>query len=173
MKYLTLSSNQISELPNELFHSLVNLESFYLHQNKLTNIPKGLFDNLISLSKLYLGGNKIEFQVDSDPNIFIGLRELTSLDLENNQISILPKGIFKNLVSLEELGLQRNHIMSMPKEFFKDLVSLKSLRLEGNRILTEDGNFLNIDIKNLKPIPEHIKIDLIDSYDSDDQNSTD
>ena len=32
---------------------------------------------------------------------------------------------------------------------------------------------MNIDIKNLKPIPEHIKIDLSDYDDSDDEDSTD
>ena len=63
--------------------------------------------------------------------------------------------------------------MSIPKEFFKDLVSLKSLKLEGNAIETEDGDSLWIDIKNLKPIPEHIKIDLSDYDDSDDRDSSD
>jgi len=146
LKYLDLQSNQISELPVSLFNSLVSLESLHLDYNEITNIPNGLFDNLISLK---------------------------FLNLSRNQISILPEGIFKNLVSLEELGLEENHIMSIPKEFFKDLVSLKSLMLEDNAIETEDGDSLWIDIKNLKPIPEHIKIDLYDYDDSDDPDSSD
>ena len=146
LKDLDLSSNQISELPNRLFHSLVSLENLDLDLNELTNLSKGLFDNLICLK---------------------------FLNLRRNQISIIPDGIFKNLVSLEELGLEDNHIMSLPKEFFKDLVSLEYLRLENNVIETEDGNFLYIDIKNVKPFPEHIHIDLSDNDDSDDQNSTD
>ena len=195
LTYLNLSYNQISELQNNVFDRLVNLEHLNLGWNELTNIPKGLFDNLIDLKWMSLENNKIEFQEDSDPNIFIGLRKLTFLHLDNNQISIFPEGlfkhliclkflnmhrnqisiipdgIFKNLVSLEELGLEDNHIMSLPKEFFKDLVSLESLKLDGNEIETENGNSLFIDIKNLKPIPEHIQIDLINS--SDDLDSTD
>jgi hypothetical protein len=63
--------------------------------------------------------------------------------------------------------------MSLPKEFFKDLVSLKSLRLDRNEIETEDGNSFYIQMKNVKPIPEHIEIDLSDYDDSDDEDSTD
>jgi len=178
LKYLNLSHIQISELPNNVFDSLINLENSHLGGNKLTNIPKGLFDNLISLTFLNLHSNKIEFQEDSDPNIFKGLKKLTNLYLDNNQISILPEGIFKNLVSLEGLNLAYNQIMSFPKEFFKDLVSLKRLWLEGNVMEIEDGDFLYIDMKNLRPIPKHIKIYLkdygdYDSDDSDDEDSTD
>ena len=71
------------------------------------------------------------------------------------------------------MELEENHIMSIPKKFFKDLFSLKSLRLEGNEIETEDGNSLYIDMKNVKPIPEHIEIDLNDNNDSDDEDSAD
>ena len=63
--------------------------------------------------------------------------------------------------------------MSIPKEFFKDLVSLKQLALGGNVIESGDEDFLWLDIKNVKPIPEHIQIDLSDYDDSDDEDSTD
>ncbi len=144
-----------------------------LGENEITKIPNGLFDNLISLRKLILCSNQIELQKDSDPNIFKGLRKLTNLDLGNNQINILPEGIFKNLVSLEELRLEKNHMMSLPKGFFKDLDSLKRLWLAENAIETGDGNSLYIEMKNVKPVPEHIEIDLSDYDDSDDQTSTD
>jgi Leucine-rich repeat (LRR) protein len=125
LKYLNISHNQISKLPSNLFNSLVNLEELNLGENEITNIPMGLFDNLNSLKILNLKYNKIEFQEDSDQKIFVGLRKLTFLHLGNNQISILPEGIFKHLVSLEELGIEKNHIVSLPKEFFKGLVSFK------------------------------------------------
>ena len=173
LKELDLSFNQISEFTSSLFNNLVSLENLNLNLNKLTNIPKGLFDNLISLKFLNLKENEIELQKDSDPNIFIGLRKLTGLELEGNQISFLPEGIFKNLVSLEELGLEQNHIMSLPKDFFKDLISLKSLRLRSNFIDTEGEDLLWIDKKNIKPFPKHIQLDLNEYDDSDDPNSTD
>jgi Leucine-rich repeat (LRR) protein len=173
LKELNLSSNLISELTSSLFNSLVSLEDLDLNRNKLTTIPKGLFDNLISLKFLNLKENEIELQKDSDPNIFIGLRKLTGLELEGNQISFLPEGIFKNLVSLEELGLEQNHIMSLPKDFFKDLISLKSLRLRSNFIDTEGEDPLWIDKKNIKPFPKHIQLDLNEYDDSDDPDSTD
>ena len=146
LKYLDLSSNQISKLPVSLFNSLVSLESLHLYFNEITNIPNGLFDNLISLKFLILS---------------------------KNQLNIIPEGIFKNLISLEVLHLDENHIMSIPKEFFKDLVSLKQLALGGNVIESGDEDFLWLDIKNVKPIPEHIQIDLSDYDDSDDEDSTD
>jgi Leucine-rich repeat (LRR) protein len=171
LKHLDLSRNQISQLPVNLFKSLVNLENLDLGENEITNIPMGLFDNLNSLKFLHLETNKIEFQEDSDPNIFVGLRKLTGLNLNYNQISILPDGIFHNLVSLEGLGLAYNHIMSFPKEFPKeDLVSSKSLKPVRNRMLTEDGNkWLYIELKNIKPF----QIDLSDNDDSDEEDSTD
>jgi len=173
LKYLNISHIKISELPNNVFDSLINLKNLDLGENEITNIPNGLFDNLISLRELNLRRNKIEFQEDSDPNIFKGLRKLTNLDIGNNQINILPEGIFKNLVSLEELRLEKNYMMSLPKGFFKDLDSLKRLWLAENAIETEDGNFLYIEMKNVKPVPEHIEIDLSDYDDSNDQDSTD
>jgi len=153
LKHLNLSYNQISELPNDLFHSLVNLNNLDLGVNEITNIPNGLFDNLISLTFLNLHRNKIEFQEDSDPNIFIGLRELTRLDLDYNQISILPEGIFKHLVSLEELGIEQNPIVSLPKEFFKGLVSLEYRKFT---IETEDGNFLKKEKKIKKSLRDNL-----------------
>ncbi len=172
LKDLELSCNQIRDLPNNLFSRLVNLENLDLMWNKLSNIPKGFFDNLISLKRLDLAINRIKFQEDTDPNILIGLNKSTELKLGLNGISILQEGIFKNLVRLERLDLRNNHIMSIPKGFFKDLVNLNYLQLSDNVIKTKDGDVLRIDIKNVKPIPKHIQIDLNDNG-NDDQNPID
>jgi Leucine-rich repeat (LRR) protein len=157
LKYLDLSNNQISELPSKLFESLFSLENLDLGENEITNIPMGLFDNLISLTFLNLKDNKIEFQEDSDPNTFKGLRKLTNLDLGKNQISILPEGIFKHLVSLEELGIEKNHIVLLPKEFFKGLVSLKYFILDDSRFNSDSTR---------------VGLNFYEYYDSDTQDST-
>ena len=110
---LDLCYNQISELPNNLFKSLVNLENLDLGENEITNIPNGLFDNLISLKllglifnkinlkRMSLCKNKIEFQEDIDPNIFnIAGKTALHFLIENK---IIDNDNYNKLIEISDL----------------------------------------------------------------------
>ena len=60
LQTLTLSNNQIEEIPKEL-GNLTNLQVLYLSNNSIKEIPKELFENgnLINLRYIYLYNNQI------------------------------------------------------------------------------------------------------------------
>ena len=75
--------------------------------------------------------------------MFWELKILTYLDLDNNEITILPKFLFRESINLEELYLQYNEIISLEENLFRGLINLKLLYLEGNKINSLDESMFN------------------------------
>ena len=77
--------NQLKELPKSL-PSCAKLRYVNLSNNQFTCIPEVLYQ-CVHLENLFASANQIK---SIDVNGLLGLKELTSLDLSNNDISQVP-----------------------------------------------------------------------------------
>ena len=104
---VSLSELELSKVPVELFH--VNLWSLSLSQNNLTELPP--VDNWKStkLAYLNLSGNKFK---EVPPGMF-SLPKLLSLDLRNNEVSQIDGSLW-TAPSLKSLYMSNNLIEFLP-----------------------------------------------------------
>ncbi|XP_071382737.1 trophoblast glycoprotein-like [Centroberyx affinis] len=160
-KFLFVTGNNISRITAESFPtSLQQLTDLYLNGNELESVDAMVFDNLPSLVRLDLSNNKIQclsaraFPDDNKLQVFNlsrsfynhsyvdavlsvlrngNLLQLTSLDLSNNDLVVLPDGLFSGLSKLTNLSLQNSSIISIQNGTLK-VPSLRDLDLRDNSL---------------------------------------
>ena len=148
---LKLNDNHILVLPFDVFDSLGLLRSFDLSDNHISVLPEGVFDSLHCLNHLKLGGNYISVLPIRPFEYSLSRFTLLVLDMSDNQISVLPAGVFDPLVMLVSLDLSSNYISVLPTGVF-DLVgrssnsrhNLRTLRLHTNNISTLHVNVFKL-----------------------------
>ncbi|XP_044739082.1 relaxin receptor 2 [Chrysoperla carnea] len=154
LEILVLNGNQIEFLPNDVFAELHNLRELDLRNNHLQSIHSKILEPLQSINILYLNENhiqhlnfnsfpKIPLRILSlqnnrltqlIPGVFRNLTELQHLYLSENQIHTIRNGTFKNLQQLSALYFNDNFLELIEEDAFSDLTNLSSLYLTGNRI---------------------------------------
>lgn len=102
---LTLVSADFSQIREEAFAHLPNLQYLLLNSNTFTLIKD---------------------------NAFLGLSQLQYLFIENNDIEALSRHTFRGLKTLTHLSLANNNLKSLPRDVFKPLTLLSDLDLRGN-----------------------------------------
>ncbi|XP_061540092.1 podocan [Phycodurus eques] len=127
LEILTMSSNFLRTVPKNLPPSLYRL---HLKSNKLEEIPAGAFDSLQNLRELYLQNNLLSNE-GMDNETFGQLNSLECLDLSNNNLSMVPKGLPRNLVLLH---LEKNSIQSIPADALISVRNLEYLLLHNNKL---------------------------------------
>ncbi|KAL9953494.1 hypothetical protein ACROYT_G040917 [Oculina patagonica] len=144
---MDLSNNAITNLTDEVFNGLRNLETLHLAFNAITYLPDGVFANLTEMGTLFLISNAIT----TLPNgVFANLRNLRLLYLSANGIKSLPDEVFKDLVYLQLLDLSSNDISFLSDRVFARLTNLEDLYLYNNAI----SNLTNGVLANLKNLRE-------------------
>lgn len=93
-------------------------------------------ENRLDLSNMRL--NCLE-GFSSIPN----LKTLQWLDLDNNQLSELPLGIFSGLTSLQNLSIDNNNLGALPLTIFNGLSALQWLSLGNNELITLPAGVFN------------------------------
>lgn len=158
LQYLYLSSNAIKKLDIILPSTLKVLS---LSTNELNSIPNNIFINCTELSYLNMGYNLINF---ANSTFLNSCRKLQTLLLRNNKIEILNCDSFTGLTSLKELSLSFNNIHYVHPFTFKNISkTLKILEmsfsssnedLKINDILNHltTLNILVLDNNNIKTI---------------------
>ncbi|XP_071785484.1 leucine-rich repeat-containing protein 69-like isoform X1 [Asterias amurensis] len=150
-----LKNNKLRDLPREI-SGLVKLTVLNLGNNCFEELPEHLA-TLHSLEKLHLFGNQIK---SIDAKILGDLRNLTFLNLNNNQIKTVPSAI-NRLVSLQYLSLDGNQLTSLPSEMCA-LSKLTEFHAAGNQLTSlplEIGflvklSRLHIQKNKIKELPE-------------------
>ncbi|XP_026202284.1 podocan [Anabas testudineus] len=127
LEILTMSSNFLRVVPKNLPSSLYRL---HLKSNKLEKIPAGAFNNLPNLRELYLQNNLLSNE-GMDNGTFSQLTRLECLDLSNNNLSVVPKGLPRNLVLLH---LEKNSIRLIPGDALTPVRNLEYLLLHNNKL---------------------------------------
>ncbi|PWA14435.1 podocan [Gambusia affinis] len=127
LEILTMSSNFLRVVPSNLPSSLLRL---HLKSNRLEKIPTGAFEDLHNLRELYLQNNLLTND-GMDNETFSQLSSLEYLDLSNNNLSVVPKGLPRNLVLLH---LEKNAIRSIPGDALISVRNIEYLLLHNNKL---------------------------------------
>ncbi|XP_025890573.1 malignant fibrous histiocytoma-amplified sequence 1-like [Nothoprocta perdicaria] len=121
----TLSAQRLRVLPAAVLGSPA-LESLDLDRNKLKHVTG--ISRLGRLKKLILSKNEIlDF-----PGEIQSLVYLEKLELNQNQIRVIPEGIFSQLSRLRHLRLNNNRLCALPQDLAACQGSLQYLNLSNN-----------------------------------------
>ncbi|XP_065593213.1 toll-like receptor 1 [Cyrtonyx montezumae] len=159
-RYINFSRNDLTDLLFQNCDKLIQLETFILHRNKFESLSKVSLMTSQMKSLRYLdmssnllrnGGAEERCQwTDSLAELDLSSNQLTEsvfeclpvninkLDLQNNQIGSVPKGIAE-LKSLQELNLASNRLADLPG--CQGFTGLEILNIERNLILTPSADF--------------------------------
>ncbi|XP_017362480.1 toll-like receptor 3 [Cebus imitator] len=161
LQVLDLGLNEIGqELTGQEWRGLENIFEIYLSYNKYLQLTRNSFALVPSLQRLMLRRVALK-NVDSSPSPFQPLRNLTILDLSNNNIANINDDTLDGLEKLEILDLQHNNLARLwkhanpggPVYFLKGLSHLHILNLESN-------GFDEIPVEVFKDLSELKIIDL-------------
>ncbi|XP_054845293.1 chondroadherin-like protein [Eublepharis macularius] len=108
-----------------------NTQLLDLRHNEFHSIPKISFPGLKNLTSLHLQNCKIAVL---QPGAFQNLKNLVYLYLSNNSITSIDADVFEGNTQLAYLYLDHNGFIQMPKGAFSLLPSLFSLHLQHNSI---------------------------------------
>ncbi|XP_060937987.1 toll-like receptor 21 [Limanda limanda] len=130
---LTVSLDQLQDIPDHSFKHLPNLQNLRLDHNNLSNIGQLAFNLLDQLHSLNLSFNNIS---QLNPFVFQGLHNLTFLSLTNNTLKQLPEGIFSSNLNLTTLIMGQNLLMNFSGIVgsVSHLTDLKTLDLSFNSL---------------------------------------
>lgn len=117
---LHLTGKKWRVFPEEI-RSFKNLRSLKIKRAGLTSIPEWIGE--MPIEKLSFAKNKLE----SFPPGILKVKDLLSLDLGHNFISVVPEEI-SQLTLLEDLNLWGNTIYDLPEEL-NELANLKKIDL--------------------------------------------
>ncbi|KAJ7326755.1 hypothetical protein JRQ81_016514 [Phrynocephalus forsythii] len=173
LRSLDLGLNNIKQnLTGLEFQGLSNMETLYLSYNYQVNLTSESFTYTPSLRKLRMRQVRCS-NLKISPSPFRKLKNLTILDLANNNIANMRGDVFDGLHQLEILDMQHNNLARLWKHanpegpilFLKGLESLHLLDLESNGFdempikafhdLSQLRS-LNLRYNNLNLIPEFV-----------------
>ncbi len=131
LKEITLFNNKIDRIENDFFSGVTNLDKLRLYQNGLREIEPYSFRDLKWLILLELMSNKLTIIRN---NTFSGVGYgKGKLDLQSNDISYLEIDAFKRLGFIE-INLNNNNLKAIRKGIFSQAINLQALYLESNQI---------------------------------------
>ncbi|XP_049888736.1 carboxypeptidase N subunit 2 [Epinephelus moara] len=102
---LILSSNQLSELPGDVFRNITLLENLDLSENKFTLLPEMIFHDLIGIKSIHLHKNNLS---KVDVKLFEDQVLIQQLYLSDNQLESLPLGVFDHFAIQHTVRLHGN-----------------------------------------------------------------
>lgn len=139
---LLLDSNFIRQtLSGREFQGLAQLQEMHMSLNfQNVNLSSASFEAVPRLRVLTLAKSLISTALNLDPSPFSPLRQLTFLDLSNNNIANIRKSFLKGLGKLKVLKLQHNNLARLwksanlggPVMFLQDAVNLRTLLMDSN-----------------------------------------
>ncbi len=128
--YLTIEDKGLGSLEGiEGVPNSVDVRHLSLAHNNLCAWPKIMAFS--ALQSLNLSNNNVSVLT---PGMFSHLCHLKSLRLNSNNISTIPSGAFDGLAALEWLNLSRNNIQELPPDFLAKFPQLTSVDLENNQL---------------------------------------
>lgn len=126
---MTLSTQMLCVLPPAVLSNPM-LESLDLDRNKLRSIIG--VSKLCNLKKLILSKNEtVDF-----PNEIQSLVCLEKLELNQNQIRVIPEGVFFHLPRLKHLRLNNHRLSALPRDLAACQGSLLCLNISNNLFRT-------------------------------------
>ncbi|XP_060079599.1 toll-like receptor Tollo isoform X1 [Ylistrum balloti] len=150
--WLDLSSNRLRRLPPYLLRKQENLQIIALNENNLGRIPEGFFGYSTKLRVVALGDCNMDDRIWAE---LWPLREMTELQLQNNNISKLDRESLLRFEKLFYLDLSGNRIRFLSERFFEKQLQLEKLKLGKNKIESLEryafeglSSLLELDLRN-------------------------
>ncbi|OWF47667.1 slit homolog 2 protein-like [Mizuhopecten yessoensis] len=126
---LCLTGNDLQNLPDGMFESMVKLKTLDLSQNSLKSLKSEAFRGLVFLTNLRLSSNRI---TDLSADVFQNLRLLDKLDLSNNVLIHFDDIVLPGMALT--FNISNNKLMNFPNSFRQTKVV--TLDLHANSIVT-------------------------------------
>lgn len=157
VKFLNLSCNYLSKIPEHFLKNVPDLEELYLYQNRLTTLIPENFSSLSKLKRIYLSFNLLNTVCE---DLFIHNPNLDFLSLYSNYIQSLPEKLFDSNPNIRTINFSKNNIITIPEKLFAKLEKLQILELSKNQISAlmpihiqnNPLEFLSLQSNNLKNI---------------------
>ena len=127
---IDLTYNQITELREDSFQSLPNVESLRMSGNGISYVEDRAFGHTPMLMSLDLSMNPITLIHD---RAFEGLMKVRTITLTHNNLRMIGNG-FQNMTSLSSLYLSFNRLTQLQENDFEGLKNLRMLELSNNQI---------------------------------------
>ena len=124
---LTIERSVVPDLMNLTFGDFVDLRYVKLSGNKIASLAQL---NGTSLRLLDLSDNEVVTVEEA----FRTMRNLETLNLSANSLTVIDSDSFRGLVSLKCLDLSSNNLTTLEDEVFTPLQSLQYLNLSSNQI---------------------------------------
>ncbi len=167
VKSIDLKDCGLQSVSEDAFQGLDSIEEILLDHNPAvgTVLPTGLFHNLFSLQKLGLGNVSLVFPDQflfrdlqalislniADNNLKVSdlfsngtsvlgfLSNLTTLNVNGNNLDNLPSDTFDGLIGLRALYASENGIHQLPDDLFQHVINIETINVAKNK-LTEINN---------------------------------
>ncbi|GLG93965.1 Protein lap4 [Gryllus bimaculatus] len=169
LRYLNLSFNRITYIPDDVFQNLTDLYFLDLKNNQITNADFVLLTTKV-LHTLVLSNNRISklpvksFRYSKIVELYLDNNTLTNVDfliysnaaeinLNDNQLSTLNGKLFENKNKLKVLNVSGMKLTSV--DFITSIPSLISVGMESNNVSCLPKGFL----KNYKTLKEWFLLD--------------
>ncbi|UJR13490.1 hypothetical protein I4U23_000504 [Adineta vaga] len=137
-QFESLSENSFLRSLEQLhFLGLKHLDTLILRQNRITYLSYGIFTYCHQITTLDLSDNQISI---IDSNAFLILKNLKILLLNNNPLGqrSLTNNLLKPLKNLQYLDLENTQLENLPSFLFLFNQQLKSIKLRGNYFRNEN-----------------------------------
>lgn len=130
---LEITSNNMTEIPHDLFTDLINLWQITFLKNSFLSLPENVFKNNLQLRSFTLQDNKRAIQT-LPPTLLANFTYLSYVSIINCGISTLPEDLLWDSKSIRNISLAKNALTTLPERLFKDCNQLKDLDLSLNSI---------------------------------------
>lgn len=107
LKILNVSHNSLKSIPKKTFPKLYELHTIDVSHNEIKDIFNGVFQTLLGLRFLNLSNNRLESLKSS---VFGAIPTLLQLDISSNNIKDISRGALTRMASVRELNVQNNNI---------------------------------------------------------------
>uniref|UniRef100_A0A1B0GCW6 Uncharacterized protein n=1 Tax=Glossina morsitans morsitans TaxID=37546 RepID=A0A1B0GCW6_GLOMM len=124
---LTFVNSSIAKIPHLMFDTFPDLQVLRLENCSVETFERPQFDGA-KLKELNLADNQLELL---PPGVFATMRKLLDLNLAGNRLELFPRGIFDKNLNLTRVNLARNRFKVFESELFKMQPRLTLLDLSG------------------------------------------
>lgn len=145
---LHLSYNLLKNVLNGVFNGL-NIRFLYLNNNEISEIHEKAFDNLTYLAFVTLEYNRLK---EINPNWFTNSPKIYSVLYNNNYITEIPDGAYKNFVKDLDVPiyLMNNSIERIGPSAFEGLTKISDVYLSNNKLKEINDSFVTAEyVKNV------------------------
>lgn len=134
VKAVKFEESALDSIPEEIFVKFNNLKHLDVHATGVQNF--GALENCGNLESLNLNSNNLKILPTST---FYNCLKLKSIDLSQNDLEKIQDGLFNQNLYLEIINLSYNRIRAIePCNFLKNLRYLKEIKLTENICVSRD-----------------------------------